>query len=109
MGKKTNKLIYVILGILAILFGALVPFDIIRRKQFLAEGDRAMADFCFQTGIFEFIFCIILCGIIFLLVIKDTPFSELCVHGKQTNKCTLQVADIYFIIKCNNRDFGRPS
>ena len=71
MGKKTNKLIYVILGILAILFGALVPFSVIRRKQLLAEGDLYLADFSITMGIIGLVGCLIFAGIMILLLIKD--------------------------------------
>lgn len=71
MGKKTNKLIYVILGILAILFFALIPFSVFRRKQLLAEGDMELADFSVTMGIIGLVGCLIFCGIIFLLLMKD--------------------------------------
>ncbi|MBD5531939.1 MAG: hypothetical protein HDQ98_07040 [Lachnospiraceae bacterium] len=71
MGKKTNKLIYVILGILAILFFALIPFSVFRRKQLLAEGDMELADFSITMGIIGLVGCLIFCGIIFLLLMKD--------------------------------------
>lgn len=71
MGKKTSKLIYVILGILAILFFALIPFSVFRRKQLLAEGDMDLADFSVTMGIIGLVGCLIFCGIIFLLLMKD--------------------------------------
>lgn len=71
MGKKTNKLIYVILGILAILFFALIPFSVFRRKQLLAEGDIELADFSVTMGIIGLVGCLLFCGIIFLLLMKD--------------------------------------
>lgn len=71
MGKKTNKLIYVILGILAALFFALIPFSVFRRKQLLAEGDMELADFSVTMGIIGLTGCLIFCGIIFLLWMKD--------------------------------------
>ncbi len=71
MGKKTNKLIYVILGILAILCFALIPFSVFRRKQLLSEGDIELADFSVTMGIIGLVGCLIFCGIIFLLLMKD--------------------------------------
>ena len=71
MGKKTNKLIYVILGILAILFAALIPFSVFRKKQLLAEGDMDLAEFSVTMGIIGLVGCLIFCGIIFLLLMKD--------------------------------------
>lgn len=71
MKKKTNKLIYVILGIAAILSAALIPFAALRRKQLLAEGDSDLADFSVKMGIFGVIALLVFCGIIFLLLLKD--------------------------------------
>ncbi|MCM1103873.1 MAG: hypothetical protein NC409_07165 [Clostridium sp.] len=71
MEKKTNKLIYVILGILAVLFAALIPFSIFRRKQLLAEGELELADFSVTMGMIGLVFCLIFCGIIFLLCMRD--------------------------------------
>lgn len=71
MKKKTNKLIYVILGIAAILSAALIPFAALRRKQLLAEGDSDLADFCVKMGIFGVIALLVFSGIIFLLLLKD--------------------------------------
>lgn len=76
MGKKTNKLIYVILGVLAILFFALIPFSVFRRKQLLAEGDIDLADFCVTMGIIGLVGCLIFCGIIFLLILKDRRMAS---------------------------------
>lgn len=78
MGKKTNKLLYVIFGILAVLFLALVPFAAARRKTLLAEGDIELADFSITMGIIGAVGCLIFVGIIALFLIRDRKIS-----GKQ--------------------------
>lgn len=76
MGKKTNKLFYVIFGILAALFLALVPFAAARRKTLLAEGDIELADFAITMGLIGGIGCLIFVGIIVLLLIRDRKISK---------------------------------
>lgn len=71
MEKKTNKLVYVILGIAVLLCIALVPFSAMRREYFLAEGDSALADFCITMRLIGLIGSIVFIGIIFLLLLKD--------------------------------------
>lgn len=72
MRKKTSKIVYAILGVLMILFFALAVFAVVvRRQDFLAEGDLLMAEFSIQLGIFAGICGIILLGVIFLLLWKD--------------------------------------
>lgn len=69
--KRTNKLVYVILGIAALLCIALVPFAAVRREYFLAEGDSVLADFSITMGLFGMIGGIVFTGIIVLLLLKD--------------------------------------
>lgn len=69
--KKTNILVYVILGIADLLCIALVPFAVARREYFLAEGDAALADFSITMGLFGIIGGIVFTGIIILLLLKD--------------------------------------
>lgn len=71
MGKKTNKLLYVIFGILAALFLALVPFAAARREALLEEGDLELADFSITMGIIGAVGCLIFVGIIVLLLVRD--------------------------------------
>lgn len=72
MRKKTSKIVYVILGVLIILFFAFAAFSVVvRRQDFLAEGDLLMAEFCIQLGIIVSICGFILLGVIFLLLGKD--------------------------------------
>ena len=76
MGRKTNKLLYVIFGILAALFLALVPFAAARREAFLAEGDLILADFSITMGIIGAIGCLIFVGIIVLLLVRDRKIGR---------------------------------
>ena len=76
MGKKTNKLLYVIFGILAALFLALVPFAAVRREALLAEGDLELADFSITMGIIGAVGCLIFVGIIVLLLVRDRKIGR---------------------------------
>lgn len=76
MGKKTNKLLYVIFGIFAALFLALVPFAAERRKVLLAEGDMELADFSITMMIIGGVGCLIFVGIIVLLLIRDRKIGR---------------------------------
>lgn len=76
MGKKTNKLLYVIFGILAALFLALVPFAAARREALLAEGDLELADFSITMGIIGAVGCLIFVGIIVLFLVRDRKIGR---------------------------------
>lgn len=76
MGKKTNRLLYVIFGILAALFLALVPFAAARREELLAEGDIELADFSITMGIIGAVGCLVFVGIIVLFLIRDRKISR---------------------------------
>lgn len=76
MGKKTNKFLYVIFGILAALFMALVPFAAARREALLEEGDLELADFSITMGIIGAVGCLIFVGIIALFLIRDRKTSR---------------------------------
>lgn len=71
MKKKTNKIVYVILVIAAVLSAALVPFAAVRRKGFLSEGNAEMADFSITMGTGGIVCAAVLVGIIVLLLLKD--------------------------------------
>lgn len=77
MGKKTNKLLYVLFGILAALFIALVPFAAVRREDFLAEGDLVLADFSITMGIIGGIGCLVSVGIIVLFLVRDRKINRM--------------------------------
>lgn len=76
MGKKTNKFLYVIFGILAALFLALVPFAAVRREALLEEGNLELADFSITMGIIGAVGCLIFVGIIALFLIRDRKTSR---------------------------------
>ena len=77
MRKKTNKIVYVILGVLSILFFAFAAFAVaVRRQDFLAEGDMLMAEFCIQLGIIVSICGFILLGVIFLFLGTDKRAAQ---------------------------------
>ena len=71
MGKKTNKFLYVVFGIFAVLFFALVLFAAERREVLLAEGDIELADFSITVGIIGGAGCLVSVGIIVLFLIRD--------------------------------------
>lgn len=89
MRKKTNKIVYVILGVLSILFFAFAAFAVaVRRQDFLAEGDMLMAEFCIQLGIIVSICGFILLGVIFLLLGKDKKAKREQILFNQEMKTT---------------------
>lgn len=85
MRRKTNKAVFAALGILILLSAILGVFSIIRRADFLNEGNLVMADFSISLGIFSLstvLLSILL--IIFLLkrdkktdLLQKSFFSEL--------------------------------
>lgn len=76
MRKKTNKFLYVLFGILAALFFALVLFAAERREALLAEGDIELADFSITMGMIGGIGCLVSVGIIALFLIRDRKIGR---------------------------------